>query len=127
MKNSLTLQFIPYTEIGYMTSYQRVKRLIDLAASGDRVILLQGRLAPAEEADLIQETMKQIGKRARFKGIELATFEPKSKNLSFTQSIKENFAKSLLGERDVLTIIGPANIVRDIKKDPTKIQLLLRK
>jgi len=130
MKNnkSVTLQFIPYAEIAYLTSFQRVKKLIDLAME-NRVVLIQGRLAPEEEADLIQETMKYIGKSksSRFKGIELATFMPQTKNLSMMQTIRENFAKSLLGERDVLTIIGPATVVREIKKDPTKIQLLLRK
>ncbi len=126
MKN-ITLQFIPYAEIAYISPYRRVKYLIDLAVD-NRILLIQGKLAPEEEADLIQETMKRIGKkRSRFKGIELTTFSPKTKNLSFMQSFKENVAKTLLGERDVFTIVGPATIVREIKKDPKKIQLLLRK
>jgi hypothetical protein len=31
-----------------------------------------------------------------------------------------------LGERQGLTIIGPASIVKEIKKDPNKIQLLTK-
>jgi len=127
-KSGITLQFIPYAELAYLTSYQRVKKLIDLAVQ-DRVLLIQGRLAPEEETDLIRETMRHIreSKKSKFKGIELATFTPQVKNLSLMQSLRENFAKSLLGERDVLTVIGPATLVKEIKKDPAKIQLLLRK
>lgn len=127
MAKGITLQFVPYGEIAYLSSFQRVKRLIDLAAE-DKILLVQGKLAPEEEADLIQETMKKIKSSSRFKGIELASFVPKTKNLPLAQSIKENLARALLGsDRDVFTIIGPATIVREIKKDPTKLQLLLRK
>lgn len=127
MVKGLTLQFVPYGEIAYLSSYQRVKRLVELATQGN-ILLIQGRLAPEEEADLIQETMKQIRKKTRFKGIELATFVPKAKSLPLGQSIKEGLAKALLGsDRDVFTVIGPATLVREIKKDPTKLQLFLRK
>lgn len=127
MAKGLTLQFIPYAEIAYLSSYQRVKKLIELASQGN-ILLIQGKLAPQEEADLIQETMKQISKKSKFKGVELASFSPKSKNLTLGQSIKEGIARALLGsDRDVFTVIGPATLVREIKKDPTKLQLLLRK
>ncbi|MGB9708126.1 MAG: OapB/ArvB family protein [Candidatus Pacearchaeota archaeon] len=127
MAKNITLQFVPYGEIAYLSSFQRVKRLIDLATE-NKILLIQGKLEPEEEADLIAETMKKIRGSSRFKGIELASFTPKTKNLPFTQTIKENIARALLGSnRDVFTIIGPATLVREIKKDPTKLQLLLRK
>jgi len=127
MARNVTLQFVPYGEIAYLSSFQRVKKLIDLATE-DKILLVQGKLAPEEEADLIAETMKKIRGSSRFKGIELASFSPKAKNMPFGQTIKENLARALLGSnRDVFTIIGPATVVREIKKDPTKLQLLLRK
>lgn len=127
MAKGITLQFVPYGEIAYLSSFQRVKKLIELATE-DKILLVQGKLAPEEEADLIAETMKKIRGSSRFKGIELATFAPKSKNLPFMQSIRENIARTLIGgNRDIFTIIGPATLVREIKKDPTKLQLLLRK
>lgn len=128
MGKDIILQFLPYAEIAYLSSYQRVKKLVDLASEG-KILLIQGKLEPEEEADLIAETMRVIGKKSsKFKGIELASFVPKTKNLTFAQSMKENLIRTLLGsDREVLTIIGPATLVREIKKDPTKIQLLLRK
>lgn len=126
MKKSITLQFIPYTEIAYLSSYKRVKQLVTLAAQ-NKILLIQGKLDPAEQTDLIEETMKRIKKRSKFKGIEIATFNPQTKGLPAFQAFKESLARALLGSRDQLTIIGPATLVREIKKDPTKIELLLRK
>ena len=95
--------------------------------SDDRILLLQGRLKPEEEADLIEETMKKIGKSKKFKGIELAVFSPKSVNLPIMMLIRKKLADFLIGGQDNLTVIGPASIIREIKKDPTKMQLLLKK
>ena len=125
-RKRITIQFIPYAEIAYLTSFRRVKKLVDLAVE-NKILLIQGKLAPEEEADLIEETMKHISKSKRFRGIELATFSPKVKELPFFTSVREKIATSLFGNRDTITVIGPATIVREIKKDPTKIQLLLRK
>ena len=127
----LTIQFIPYSELAYLTPYRRVKKLLELV-SENRILIIQGKLAPEEEADLIQETMKQIresrsSSKSRFKGIEIATISPKSKDLSIIQNITERLATTLFGGRDMITIIGPATVVKDIKKDPSKIELYLRK
>ena len=122
----LALQFIPYVEIAYLSSYQRVKKLIDLV-SNDKILLIQGKLNPDEEADLIQEAMKKIRTNKTFKGIELASLTPQTKNLGFFSKFKENMAHTFFGMRDVFTVVGPASIVTEIKKDPTKMELLLKK
>ena len=124
----ITIQFIPYTEIAYLTSYKRVKQLVSLTTE-NKILLIQGKLSTEEETDLIEETMKTIrkSKRSKFRGIELASFTPKPNDLPFFQAFREKMAHTLFGERDVITVIGPATLVREIKKDPTKIQLLLRK
>ena len=57
--NDLTIQFIPYSELAYLTPYRRVKKLLELV-SENKILIIQGKLAAEEEADLIQETMKQI-------------------------------------------------------------------
>ena len=115
-RKGITIQFIPYSEIAYLSSFRRVKKLVDLAVE-NKILLIQGKLAPEEEADLIEETMKHIGKSrsSRFRGIELATFSPKTKELPFFTSVREKIATSLFGERDIITIIGPATVVREIK------------
>src|SRR3989338_3913690 len=117
----LTLQFIPYTEIEGLGSARRVKKLIDLVKD-NKIILLEGRLKKEEEADLIAITMEEI--TDQFRGIELATFDPESKDKNLLNMFKDNIFSLLLGNRRGMTIIGPASVVKEIKKDPNKIELL---
>ena len=48
------------------------------------------------------------------------------KDLAGINILKEGIAKVLLGNRQGLTIIGPANVVKAIKKDPKKIELFTK-
>ena len=121
----LTLHFMPYDEIGNLNSQERIKKLLKIVL-GDKIILLQGRLTPEEEARLIEDTMVMIGHVRGFKGIELAVISP-SKNLTMFDEMKKGIAKLLLGERDSMTVIGPASMVKEIKKDPSKIEVFLKK
>lgn len=121
----LTLQFMPFSEIDGMDSGSRIKKLLRVVLS-NKIILLQGKLKPEEEARLIEDTMAMIGHLKNFKGVELAVLSPKTENAPFFSLVKTRLAKILIGERDVLTIIGPASIIREIRKDPTKIELLLK-
>jgi len=116
----LTLQFVPYSEIEYISSVGRIRKLLNIAKE-NRIVLLEGRLKKEEEAELIKATMEEINKD--FKGIELSVIYPNKKESDLFKRLKRNFVNMLLGDRQGLTIIGPASVVREIKKDPDKIQL----
>lgn len=120
----IKIQFIPFSRIENLTSYKRVKFLLD-SIENDKIIILQGKLRPEEEADLIEETMVRIGKRKNFKGIEIATLTPEfEKNI--INKLRKKLADALVGDRDIITIIGPATLVREIKKDIRKLELYLK-
>ncbi len=116
----VTLQFVPYQEIEDLGSARRVKKLIDIVKE-NKIVLLQGKLKKEEEADLISIAMEEFGNK--FKGIELAVINPEDKGTSGIKKVRNNFFGFLFGDRQGLTIIGPASIVTEIKKDPTKIEL----
>ena len=116
----LTLQFIPYADMEDLGSARRVKKILDLVKE-NKIVLLEGRLKNEEEADLIAITMEEVGDK--FKGIELAVINPDSKDKNFLRSFRDGIANALLGDRKGFTVIGPASIVKEIKKDPDKIQL----
>lgn len=118
---ALTLQFIPYHEIEPLGSARRVKKLLDIAKE-NKIILLEGRLKKEEETDLIAITMEEID--AKFKGIELAVINPASKDKTIFKRLKSNVVNTLLGDRVGFTIIGPATVVKEIKKNPDKIELM---
>ena len=119
----VTLQFVPYHEIEDLGSARRVKKLIDIVKQ-NKIALLQGRLKKEEETDLIAIAMEEFG--SKFKGIELAVINPDDKGNEGLKKIRNNFFNLILGDRQGLTIIGPASIIKDIKKDPSKIELLTK-
>ena len=119
----VTIQFIPYAKLEGLSSLGRIRKLLNVAKQ-DKIVLLQGRLRKEEEAELIKVTMEEINKE--FKGIELAVINPTATNLSGMQKLRNSFANMFLGNRIGMTIIGPANIVKQIKRDPDKIELFTK-
>lgn len=119
----LTLQFLPYTEIEGLPSAKRIQKLLDLVKT-DKILLLEGRLKSEEEAELIRRTMEEID--SKFTGIELSVIYPESKNTAAFAKLKQGLINMVLGDRRGMTIIGPANVVEEIKQDPDKIQLFTK-
>jgi len=117
----LTLQFVPYNEISHLSSNSRISKILNLVKD-NKIVLMEGRLNPVEETDLIQKTMEDITKS--FKGIELCTVYPQSKDEKIFRKAIRGMFNLLLGNTSGMTIIGPATIIKEIKKDPNKIQLL---
>lgn len=117
----LTLQIVPYNEIADLSSVGRIRKLLNIAKE-NKIVLLQGKLRKEEETELIKATMEEINKD--FKGIELAVIDQGDENDSGIGLIRKQFVNMLLGDRQGLTVIGPANVVKEIKKDPDKIELL---
>lgn len=116
----VTLHFVPYTDIEQLSSVGRIRHLLNIAKQ-NKIVLLQGRLKKEEEAELIKTTMEEINKA--FRGIELAVINPQQSELSGLSRMKYDLLGMLLGDRSGLTIIGPANVVKAISKDPNKIEL----
>jgi len=122
----LTLQFMPYGEISGLSSVERIKKLLRIVLD-NKVVILQGRLRAEEETRLIEDTMIMIGNIKGFKGVELAVISNNDEaSRSFWGGFKMGLAKMLVGQQDAMTIIGPATIVKEIKKDPQKLEILMR-
>jgi hypothetical protein len=121
----LTLQFMPYTEIETLMSGARIKKLLNLIL-GNKIVILQGKLFPSEETRLIEDTMAMVGHVKNFRGIELAVLNPNSANLGIFGKMKHGLARAL-GAQEAMTIIGPASIVREMKRDPRKIEIMMKK
>ncbi len=122
----LTIHFMPYSEIAHDNTIEKIKKILGIVLQ-NKIIILQGRLKPEEETKLIENTMTLIGNIKGFQGIEIATLSNDSEHRGLFENIRRNIARILVGERDVITIIGPASIVKEIKKNPKKIELMLRR
>ena len=121
----LTLHFMPYSEIAKLDTVDRIKKLLKIILD-NKVVILQGRLKPEEETRLIEDTMIMIGSIKGFKGVELAVISPDSENKGFFEKMRFGIAKALVGQQDSLTIIGPASVVKEMKKDPKKLEVMMR-
>ncbi|MBC8495744.1 DUF2073 domain-containing protein [archaeon] len=120
----LTIQFIPHSDIERLDSSKRISKLLKLVKD-ERIILLEGKLKSYEETELISKTMQQIDNK--FKGIELSVINPETKeSKDILQKLRSIFLNILMGDRGGFTIIGPASIIKEIKNDPEKIQLLTK-
>jgi len=126
--NGFAIQFMPYHEIKQLSSTERIKKILNIVF-GNSILILQGRLKPDEETRLIEDTMAMIGHVKEFKGVELAVIGSEGQVVGnlferFKQKIITNLSGGDLG---AITIIGPATIVKEIKQDPKKIELILGK
>ena len=123
--HGLSLQVMPFSEVQKLSIAERVKKILNLILN-DKIVILHGRLRAEEEARLIEDTMALVDHIKGFKGIELAVIEPDLKKSNFIDKMKHNIAKHLIGDSSALTLIGPASVIKEIKRDPKKIELLLK-
>lgn len=123
-KDDLTIHFMPYSEIAREDAIGRVKKIMNVVLDG-RIVILQGRLKAEEETKLIENSMMMIGNVAGFAGVEIATLSGEDDNRTVFEGIRRNIARILVGEQDAITVIGPASVVGEMKKDPKKVELLL--
>ena len=120
------IQFLPYSEIKNLDSDKRIRKILNIVL-GNAILILQGKLRAEEETRLIGDTMAMIGHVKDFKGIELAVISGNG-NDSIWGKMKKGIAKAITGgDLGAITIIGPATIVKEIKRNPKKIELLLNK
>lgn len=125
-KDNLTIHFMPYSEIAKEDTIGRIKKIMGLILD-NKIIILQGKLKPDEEVRLIENSMTLIGNIAGFQGIEIAGISGDNEHRSLFENVRRNIARILVGEQDAITIIGPASVVKEITRDPRKIELMLQK
>ena len=130
----LSFKYISYREHSKLDTNQKLNKVFSFIKK-DKIVLMQGRLKPVEEAKLIERTMGQITKD--FPGISFCTIYPtgngkkrnskKGKDImkTATAAIGEFFYKNTMGRRDCLTLVGPASIVKEIRKNPSQIDLFI--
>ncbi|MBX4212485.1 DUF2073 domain-containing protein [Candidatus Pacearchaeota archaeon] len=120
--HGLSLQVLPFSEVKDMSISERVKKILSLVLS-NKIVILHGRLRAEEEARLIEDTMALVDHVKNFKGIELAVIEPDMKRENIFVKMRHGIAKRLIGDSAALTVIGPASVIKEIKRDPRRLEL----
>ncbi len=112
---TLQIEFISSDALRPLDSRGRTEYILK-SVKKNRIVVLDGMLSPLEEKNLIQETMKKID--GEFPGIEVSTLGRSDDDL------KTRLIRMLGGSLGGLTVIGPSKIVKEIKKDPNRLNLL---
>jgi len=115
----LTLQYVPMDELINLDSDRKITKLLKIVKQ-DKIVLMEGRLSSKEETELIERTMEEIDKK--FKGIEIASLEPQIKK-DFASILRDGVFRLFFGSKRGMTVMGPASIIKEIKRDPNKLQL----
>lgn len=110
MIQGVQIDLISEERLAELTSMEKIHMILDDVRQGTIVILEKG-LAPEEQSTLIEMTMREILPDG-FNGIEIETYPSKDES--------PGFLRKLLGKTSPttrLTVIGPANQLRMIRKD----------
>ncbi|MDR2623699.1 MAG: DUF2073 domain-containing protein [Methanobrevibacter sp.] len=100
----LKMDFISSNALKSATSMEKIYMIIERVKKGN-VVVMDGGLTPAERAELIETTMREIDVD-NFVGVDVHTLEKDSTSF-FGLSKKKTV---------VITIVGPANLMKTIKK-----------
>jgi Uncharacterized protein conserved in archaea len=104
------IDLISEERLSKLTSMEKIRMILDDVRQGTIVILEKG-LAPEEQSTLIEMTMREILPDG-FNGIEIESYPSKDESPTFLRKL---MGKTKSESR--LTVIGPANQLRMIKKD----------
>jgi hypothetical protein len=104
------IDLISEERLADMTSMEKIRMILDDVRQGTIVILERG-LEPEEQSTLIEMTMREILPDG-FNGIEIETYPSREESPGFLKRLMGKSAKETR-----LTVIGPANQLRMIKKD----------
>ncbi len=121
VKKELKIKFVPYEIL-------KKKKTKDIVSDLEKntIILVDAKLLPTEETKLIRATMKKVS--SKFSGIELNSLDlsEMKKNKTWSEIVKEKAMEIILGKKRGITIIGPADIIKKIEKDPSDLLLFMK-
>lgn len=114
MIQGVQIDLISADRLDNMTTMEKIRLILDDVMEGNIVVLEKG-LTPDEQSRLIEVTMLEITPDG-FSGIEMETYAAKDAAPSGGGGLfGKLFGKKGAGTR--MTVIGPANQMKTIKKD----------
>lgn len=110
--NALKMDFLSSDALKDRSSIEKISMIVERVKKGE-ILVIEGGLEPEEEAELIETTMREIDVES-FVGIDIYTLE-KDESSFFGLSKKKTVG---------ITIIGPANIMKQVKRKSNFISMV---
>ncbi len=127
----LKMDFISSATLNGKSEKNKINYILKKVKKGS-VLVLDGVMKPAEEMNLIRETMRRVDDG--FPGIEVCSLRKEMKGLKLIferlSDGKEKFwnwvthGPSKTDLKTGMTLIGPAKIIKKIKKNPNSFSVL---
>lgn len=114
------VQVLSYELMKKLSSEKKIDKVLDIIKKGD-IVLLEGRLSSDEELTLTSRALQNVS--GKFSGIEIA-FLNSITSKSLIEKIKTGLLQIIAKDRFGITAIGPSKIIKEIKMDPNKIEIL---
>ena len=119
----LTLQFIPAVEYDQLSKQARIQRILE-DVRDDRIVIIDRALTPEERIELIRLALEEYDLEGN-RGIEIEVWDQHGGGKNVVRRLRERLARLLLPDLRIgFTIIGPATLIKEIKKDPEKVELI---
>jgi hypothetical protein len=131
----IKIDFVSSVVLDKKTGKKKINFILSKVKDGS-ILVLDGVLRPEEEMELIKETMRRVDDG--FPGIEVCSLKKQVKGWrQFFEKLaesKEKFSSFILSGltgkpvktslKTGLTLIGPAKIIKNIKKNPESFSVL---
>ena len=110
--NGISFNLVSRHKLQALSSEEKLKFILKEVKNG-KILVLEHGLTPIEQTSLIERTMKEI-EQDTFIGVEMEGYGEE----------QPTFFQRLLGmtRRPRITLIGPANLLKTVKKDNDMIQ-----
>ncbi|MDA3855463.1 MAG: DUF2073 domain-containing protein [Candidatus Woesearchaeota archaeon] len=116
------VQVLSYELIKNWSRAEKLEKILIIVKGGD-VVMLEGKLAPEDETELISRALANVS--GRFTGIEVA-FLNSSRSTTILGRVKDTLINVLAKDRIGITVVGPSKIIKEIKMDPNKLEILFK-
>ncbi|MBP2147097.1 hypothetical protein J2129_002551 [Methanofollis sp. W23] len=113
MIQGVQIDFVSADRMSRLGMMEKIRLILDDVRAG-RIVVLERGLAPEEQSKLIEVTMMEISPGG-FSGIEIETYPTKDGNEGLGGFFSRFVGKK--PDESRLTVIGPANQLKTLKKD----------
>ena len=123
--SKLSIDFIPMEILSKSPLDERVEIILE-KIKNKKIVVLNSRFDPKDEATLIKRTMESVNRS--FTGVEICSLSSTELmgNTNWLAKLKESLITLLTGNKSGITVIGPAKIIRQIKREPDRISLFIK-
>ena len=123
--SKLAIDFIPMEILSKSPLDERVELILE-KIKNKKIVVLNSRFDPKDEAILIKRTMESVNRS--FTGVEICSLSSSELmgNTTWLAKARESIINLITGSKSGITVIGPAKIVREIKREPDRISLFIK-